>query len=39
MQESLNEADGQAMARDFQVFASGGVTILFCQSAPGSAPS
>ncbi len=39
MQESLNGADGQAMARDFQAFASGGVTILFCQSAPGSAPS
>lgn len=30
MQESLNGAAGQAMARDFQAFASGGVTILFC---------
>ena len=32
MQDSLNGRDGQAMARDFQVFASGGVTVLFCQS-------
>ena len=33
MQESLNAEEGQAMARDFQSFASGGVTILFCRTA------
>ena len=32
MQDSLNGTDGQAMARDFQAFASGGATVLFCQS-------
>ena len=35
MQDSLNGTGGQAMARDFQMFASGGVTILFCQSMLG----
>jgi uncharacterized protein (TIGR02118 family) len=33
MQESLNAEEGQAMARDFRSFASGGVTILFCRTA------
>jgi uncharacterized protein (TIGR02118 family) len=32
MQDSLNSAEGQAMARDFQAFGSGGVTILFCET-------
>jgi uncharacterized protein (TIGR02118 family) len=36
MQEGLNAEEGQAMARDFQSFASGGVTILFCHSDPGT---
>jgi len=36
MQEGLNSDDGQAMARDYSHFASGGVTILFCES-PGFA--
>jgi uncharacterized protein (TIGR02118 family) len=30
MQEGLNSERGQAMARDYGQFASGGVTILFC---------
>lgn len=33
MQDSLNSDEGQAMARDFQAFASGGATVLLCQSA------
>lgn len=32
MQIGLNSDRGQAMARDYSRFASGGVTILFCQS-------
>jgi hypothetical protein len=32
MQEGLNSKIGQKMASDFNKFASGGVTILFCQS-------
>ncbi len=36
MQEGLNSDGGQAMARDYSHFASGGVTILFCES-PGPA--
>ena len=32
MQRALNSAAGQAMARDFSNFASGGVTILLCRS-------
>ena len=32
MQGGLNSEIGQMMARDFGTFASGGVTILFCQS-------
>ena len=35
MQDSLNGPEGQAMARDFQAFASGGVTVLVCQSTRG----
>jgi uncharacterized protein (TIGR02118 family) len=31
MQEGLNSDPGQAMARDYPAFASGGVTVLFCQ--------
>lgn len=31
MQEGLNSNAGQSMARDFQAFASGGVTVLFCR--------
>ena len=31
MQEGLNSTAGQSMARDFQAFASGGVTVLFCR--------
>jgi uncharacterized protein (TIGR02118 family) len=38
MQEGLNSDSGQAMARDYSHFASGGVTILFCES-PGTAGS
>jgi uncharacterized protein (TIGR02118 family) len=33
MQGSLNAEEGQAMAQDFQAFASGGVTILFRRTA------
>ena len=36
MQEGLNSDGGQEMARDYSHFASGGVTILFCES-PGFA--
>ncbi|MGD2217690.1 MAG: EthD family reductase [Gemmatimonadales bacterium] len=32
MHEGLNSEVGQAMARDFSGFASGGVTILLCES-------
>ena len=32
MQEGLNSEQGQAMARDFGMFASGGVTVLFSQA-------
>ena len=32
MQSGLNSELGQKMARDFASFASGGVTVLFCQS-------
>ena len=32
MQEGLNSKIGQKMAADFKNFASGSVTILFCQS-------
>ncbi len=32
MQVGLNSKTGQKMAGDFKNFASGGVTILFCQS-------
>ena len=32
MQEGLNSEAGQAMARDYGNFASGGVTVLFSQS-------
>ena len=32
MQEGLNSEPGQAMARDFANFASGGVTFLLCRS-------
>jgi uncharacterized protein (TIGR02118 family) len=39
MQEGLNSDSGQAMARDYSHFASGGVTILFCESpGPAGAP-
>lgn len=31
MQEGLNSEEGQAVARDMGHFASGGVTVLFCQ--------
>lgn len=37
MQEGLNSDHGQAMARDFANFASGGVTILLCHSHRGDA--
>jgi uncharacterized protein (TIGR02118 family) len=30
MQQGLNSDAGQAMARDYPEFASGGVTVLFC---------
>ncbi len=33
MQEGLNSEAGKKMARDFGKFASGGVTILLCQSS------
>ncbi len=33
LQEGLNSEVGQKMARDFNSFASGGVTILFCVPA------
>jgi uncharacterized protein (TIGR02118 family) len=33
MQEGLNSEIGQKMAGDFNKFASGGVTVLFCQSS------
>ncbi len=32
MQEGLNSDAGQALARDYPEFASGGATVLFCQS-------
>ncbi len=32
MQSSLNSESGQAMARDYSKFATGGATVLFCQS-------
>jgi uncharacterized protein (TIGR02118 family) len=32
MQQALNSAAGQAMARDFTNFASGGVSVLLCRS-------
>ncbi len=32
MQHALNSAAGQAMARDFTNFASGGVSVLLCRS-------
>jgi hypothetical protein len=32
MQHSLNSEQGQAMARDYSTFATGGTTILFCHS-------
>ena len=32
MQRALNSAAGQAMARDFTNFASGGVSVLLCRS-------
>ena len=32
MQHSLNSTPGQAMARNYSKFASGGTTVLFCQS-------
>ncbi len=32
MQEGLNSEEGQAMARDLGCFASGGATVLFCQT-------
>lgn len=32
MQQSLNSEPGQAMARNFSRFATGGATVLFCQS-------
>ncbi len=31
MQQGLNSEEGQAMARDYPAFASGGVTVLFGQ--------
>jgi uncharacterized protein (TIGR02118 family) len=41
MQTGLNSESGQTMARDFSDFASGGVTVLLCNSsAPaGSKPN
>ena len=35
MQRALNSAAGQAMARDFANFASGGVSVLLCRSDDG----
>jgi uncharacterized protein (TIGR02118 family) len=32
MQSSLNSEPGQAMARDYSKFATGGTTVLICQS-------
>jgi uncharacterized protein (TIGR02118 family) len=32
MQSSLNSEPGQAMARNYSKFATGGTTVLFCQS-------
>ena len=32
MQSSLNSEAGQAMARNYSNFATGGATVLFCQS-------
>ena len=32
MQSSLNSGHGQAMARDYSTFATGGTSILFCHS-------
>jgi len=32
MQSTLNSEPGQAMARDYSKFATGGATVLFCQS-------
>ena len=37
MQISLNSGHGQAMARDYSNFATGGATILFCHSNSMSA--
>lgn len=34
MQTALNSQSGQLMARDFSNFASGGVTVLLCDSSP-----
>jgi len=39
LQGALNSDAGQKMARDYQSFASGGVTILLSNSLPGSAPN
>jgi len=36
MQVGLNSEQGQAMARDFALFASGGVTVLFSQATTES---
>ncbi len=38
MQEGLNSEEGQAMARELGRFASGGVTVLFCQTRVESPP-
>ena len=32
MQEGLTSEEGQVLARDMGLFASGGVTVLFCQT-------
>ena len=32
MQDSLNSEPGQAMARNYSKFSTGGTTVLFCQS-------
>ena len=34
MQRSLNSKPGLAMARNYSNFATGGTTVLFCQSRP-----
>lgn len=33
LQDALNSEAGQAVARDLSEFASGGATVLFCQSS------